>query len=170
MNTAEYNPDNNHAHAVAPNSTTKSEVATELLNWAICSFLSWKGYYSAIQLSGAAEEIFAVYLRSPTYQEKSSADELKSLFVHLCSPKNQREEIEVSKWFIDRLNAARNSVKHKQGHGDEYVHFDPEREAEDSIRRAINNYTQLSRKTSLPPVDSILDFYAALKIKASQEA
>ena len=150
-------------------STTKCHVAVELLEWAIRAFLSGNGYYSAIHLAGAAEEIFAVYLRSPTYNKTPSADELKKLVVHLSSPQSPREEIDISKWVIDRLNSARNSVKHKKGHGDEYVDFDAKIEAGDAIRRAICNYSQLSSATPLPPVHTISDFYLAIQQQTPQE-
>ncbi|WMP15855.1 hypothetical protein [Thiothrix lacustris] len=144
-----------------PTTKIKHEVATELLDWAIRSFLSGNGYYSALHLAGAAEEVFAVYLRAPEYKLTPANEEFTSLFLRISQPSDQQERNKLSKWVGDRMNNPKNSVKHKRGHQDEFVEFDPVEEAADVIDRAISNYIQLLGKLPLRDLPSIHEFDVA---------
>ena len=146
----------------------KHEVALELMEWAIQAFLSGRGYYVAIHLAGAAEEVLAVYLRSPDMPLTPAAESFASLFLHLSEPTSEREADELRKWGMDRMNGARNSVKHKRGHGDNVVEFDPYEEAADAIDRAISNYTRLLQKIQLPVVPSMDSYHLARKTTREQ--
>jgi len=145
--------------------TPKYEVAVELLDWAITAFLSGTGLYAAIHLAGAAEEVFAVYLKAPEHKLTPAIDSIASLFLHISLPKDELERAQLEKWVKDRMNEPLNSVKHKRGHGDRTVSFDAEEEATDTIDRAISNYTQLLGKLPLRHLPAIDDFERARRVK-----
>lgn len=141
-------------------STPKYDIATEMLEWAIRSFLSGKGYYSALHLAGAAEEVLSVYLRAPEHKLTPASEDFMSAFLHVRQPVDQKEKDDCAKWVIDRMNEPRNSVKHKRGHSDSSVDFDAGEEAADVIDRAISNYTKLLGKLPLRVIPSIGEFDA----------
>lgn len=143
---------------IADADTEKFDVAIEMLEWSIKAFFSGSGYYAAIHLAGAAEEVLSVYLRSPDYELTPAADSFTALFLHLSEPKSRQETKKLKDWLFERMNDARNSVKHKRGHGDGLVAFNAEVEAVDIIERAIENYSLLASKLPLRDVPSILDF------------
>ncbi|OBY81762.1 hypothetical protein [Delftia sp. JD2] len=146
-------------------STPKYEVAVELLDWAIRAYVSGEGYYAALHLAGAAEEVLAVYLRAPENDLQPAADSFHELVSHLACPADKREAEDLKKYCLDRMNGPRNSVKHKRGHGDNVVTFDAEEEASESIERAYSNYTQLLRKIPLRDLPSIGTFELARRAK-----
>ena len=152
-------------------SIPKYEVACELLEWAITTYISRRGYYAALHLAGAAEEVFAVYLKSPNRKKKMipSSESFKDFFRYISEPSDEHEHEKLSNWVIDRMNRPRNSVKHKRGHKDEFVDFDAFEEAADVINRAINNYIQLQSEFSMRDIPSIGDFLQHEKIIKSEK-
>lgn len=141
-------------------------VAEEMLNWALKAYRSGSGYFAALHLAGAAEEVFAVYLRSPGNNLTPASDSFTELVLHVSEPKNKKEAKQIEESTIARMNAARNAVKHKRGHGDDVVTFDAEDEAVAAIRRAINNYVQLREIHPLNALEeSILEFAATAREK-----
>ncbi|RJX33557.1 MAG: hypothetical protein C4516_01855 [Oxalobacter sp.] len=145
-------------------STPKHEIATELLEWAIHAFLSGSAYYSALHLAGAAEEIFAVYLRAPEHNLTPSVKSFTEGFLRISQPADDVERVKLEKWVIDRMNAPRNSVKHKKGHQDNFVEFNAEEESAEVINRAISNYFQLLGRLPLRILASIADFDAVRRV------
>jgi hypothetical protein len=148
-------------------STPKYEVAVELLDWALQAFLSGSGYYAALHLAGAAEEVLAVYLRAPENKLTPAVERFASLFLHISASTSQQEAANLSKWVMDRMNEPRNSVKHKRGHSDHEVTFDAEEEAADVIDRAVSNYTLLLGKLPLKHLPAIGTFDQARRTKRS---
>ena len=66
---------------------------------------------------------------------------------------------------IDRMNDAKNQVKHKRGHRDESVEFNAAEEAVDVIHRAISNFDQLRAILPLRDVPAIEKFMTASRQK-----
>lgn len=146
-------------------------VAEEMLDWALKAYHSGSGYFAALHLAGAAEEVFAVYLRSPENNLTPASDSFTELVLHISEPKNKKEAKQIKKWTIDRMNDPRNAVKHKYGRSDEVVTFDAEAEAVDTIRRAISNYDQLRAIHPLNALQaSILEFAVTAREKEVQQA
>jgi len=148
-------------------STPKHQVAVELLDWALQAFLSGSGYYAALHLAGAAEEVLAVYVRAPETNLTPAAESFASLVLHISAPATQQEAQNLTKWVMDRMNEPRNSVKHKRGHSDHEVTFDAEEEAADAIDRAVSNYTLLLGKLPLKHLPAIGTFDQARRAKRS---
>lgn len=151
--------------AMQSEDTPKYEVAVELLDWAIKAFMSGAGYYAALHMAGAAEEVLAVYLRAPEHRLTPAADSFVSLVSFISEPESQKEAADLNKWIIDRMNEPRNSVKHKRGHSDHVVTFDPEEEAADVIERAVTNYTLLASKLPLKPIPAVETFELVRRAK-----
>ena len=140
----------------------KSEVACELLDRAIELYLRGDSYYAALHLGGAAEEVLAVCTREVpavggTFM-KPAFDQMKEFIVALSSPTSEQEARRIEKWAYDRVNDAKNSVKHKRGRKDQTVYFDAQEEAYDIIDRAITTYFQLWSPLRLPYLSSIQEF------------
>jgi hypothetical protein len=150
-------------------STPKYEVAVEHLDWALQAFLSGTGYYAALHLAGAAEEVLAVCLRSPEYCLEPAANSLASLTVYISEPTTQQEKTQLRKSAMDIMNGPLNSVKHKRGHLDDVVTFDPVQEAADAIDRAVDNYMLLSHKLPLRELPDIEKFQLARQAKRAAD-
>ncbi len=140
----------------------KAEVACELLDRAIELYLRGDSYYAALHLGGAAEEILAVCARevpasAGTFM-KPAFDQMKELIVALSHPTSKEEATRIEKWAHDRMNDAKNSVKHKRGRKDQTVDFDAKEECFDVVDRAITTYFQLWSPLRLPYLPSIQDF------------
>ena len=140
----------------------KHKVALELLERAIELYLRGDSYYSALHLGGAAEEVFAVYIRDLKDQlpaeTKPASDQMKEAFLVYKSPGSPRERAVAEKWIHNRMFAAKNSVKHKQGKGDLVVAFDAKEEAFAVIDLAISNYFSLFSHTKLPWIPCVEEF------------
>ena len=89
---------------------------------------------------------------------KPAFDQMKEFIVALSSPTSEQEARRIEKWAYDRVNDAKNSVKHKRGRKDQTVYFDAQEEAYDIIDRAITTYFQLWSPLRLPYLSSIQEF------------
>ena len=134
----------------------KTQVACQLLERAIELHLRGDSYYASLHLGGAAEELLSVTARElgiePTF------DQMKKAMVAISKPSTKLEEEAIDKWAHDRMNEAKNSVKHKRGARDVSVAFAPEEESYDVIDRAISTYYQLFSALELRHIASIQDF------------
>ena len=145
-----------------PASVPKSEVACELLDRAIELHLRGDSYYAALHLGGAAEELLSVSARevqvAPGTFLKPAFDQMKRAIVALSKPSSEAERQEGEKWAHDRLNDAKNSIKHKRGARDNSVNFDAKEESYDMIDRAVTTYFQLFSILHLRHLPSIQEF------------
>ncbi len=143
-------------------SVPKSEVACELLDRAIELHLRGDSYYAALHLGGAAEELLSVSARevqvAPDTFLKPAFDQMKEAIVALSKPSSEAERQEVEKWAHDRMNDAKNSIKHKRGAKDNSVNFDAKEESYEMIDRAITTYFQLFSILRLRHLPSIQEF------------
>ena len=143
-------------------SVPKHHVALELLDRSIELYLRGDSFYAALHLGGAAEELLAVYARgipiTPTTTLAPAFDQMKELVVALISPQSPAERNDAEKWAHDRLNSAKNSVKHKRGPKDDAVNIDSKEEAYDVIDRAVATYFQLLPALRLPHLQSVQAF------------
>lgn len=141
---------------------SKSEVACELLERAIELHLRGDSYYAALHLGGAAEELLSVSARevkvAPDTFLKPAFDQMKEAIVALSKPSSEAERQQVEKWAHDRMNDAKNVVKHKRGAKDTSVALDAKEESGDLIDRAITTYFQLFSILRLRHLPSIQDF------------
>ena len=143
-------------------SLPKSEVACELLDRAIELHLRGDSYYAALHLAGAAEELLSVYGREVQVAADTTLrpafDQMKEAIVVLSKPSSEKERQEVEKWAHERMNDAKNSIKHKRGARDNSVNFDAKEESYDMIDRAITTYFQLFSIHRLRHLPSIQEF------------
>ena len=158
-------------HAAVP----KYSASLELLARGIELYLRGDSYYSALHLAGAAEEVLAVYARElppePLSGSGSVSDQMKHAFVALSAPASPQDQKSLEKWFHDRTYAAKNAVKHRRGHRDQLVDFDPKLEAAELLELAISTYFQLFARTNLPYLPCIETFDKKRRVeKAAGEA
>jgi hypothetical protein len=143
-------------------SVPKSEIACEFLDRAIELHLRGDSYYAALHLAGAAEELLSVSARevqvAPDTSLKPSFDQMKEAMVTLSNPSSEAERQEVEKWVHNRMNDAKNSIKHKRGAKDNSVNFNAKEESYDMIDRAITTYFQLFSIHRLRHLPSIHKF------------
>lgn len=140
----------------------KITAALELLERGIELYLRGDSYYSSLHLAGAAEEVFAVYVRDfppePASVQGSASDQLQEAFIALYSPASAKERKAAAKWFHDRTYDAKNSVKHKRGRSDHSLDFEPKEEAAELLELAVSTYFQLFSRTNVPYLRCIEDF------------
>lgn len=156
-------------HAVVP----KYTASLELLSRAIELYLRGDSYYSALHLAGAAEEVLAVYVRElppePLLGNGSTSDQMKQAFVALSAPESPQDQKSLEKWFHDRTYAAKNAVKHRRGHRDYVVDFDPKLEAAELLDLAVSTYFQLFSHTDLPYLSCIEAFDKQRRIERTAD-
>ena len=153
-------------------SVPKHLVALELLDRSIELYLRGDSFYAALHLGGAAEELLAVYARAipiaSTMTLAPAFDQMKEAIVSFISPQSPAEKVAAEKWAHDRLNGAKNSVKHKRGPKDDSVDFDAKEEAYDVIDRAITTYFQLLSVLRLPHLPSVQVFDARRRSESNE--
>jgi hypothetical protein len=151
----------------------KFTASLELLSRGIELYLRGDSYYSALHLAGAAEEIFAVYVRElppePLSGVGSASDQIKQAFVALSDPVCPQDKKSLEKWFHDRTYAAKNAVKHKRGHRDYGVDFDPKLEAAELLDLAISTYFQLFSRMGLPYLPCIEAFDKQRRVERAED-
>ena len=136
--------------------TKKSEIATELLDWAIKAFFSGSGYFAAINLAGAAEENLSVYLNER--RVKSAYERFEDLYVAVSEIENSEEEKLTRKNIFYRMHNPKNSVKYMYDLADETVSFNAEEVAIEVIKRAITNYHLLAKVRQIRDIPSVMEF------------
>jgi len=151
----------------------KYTASLELLSRGIELYLRGDSYYSALHLAGAAEEVLAVYVRElppETLSGTSSAsDQMRHAFVALSAPDSPQDRESLEKWFHDRTYAAKNSVKHKRGHRDRLVDFDPKLEAAELLDLAVSTYFQLFSRAELPYLPCIEAFDQKRRVERAED-
>ncbi len=136
--------------------TTKLDVATELLTEALRLYLDGRSYFSSLHLAGAAEEILGVYVSGSG--EICAFDRTKDdalLFSNLFCPEDSKPN---PRDMANLINDAKNSTKHKRGHKDNEINFDPRSETLEILDRAIDNYYQLRSRFNLPETEEMRRF------------
>lgn len=146
-------------------STPKHQVAIELLEAALRTYVEGKSYYAALHLAGGAEEVLSVYARSMHIQAGEpmvpAYDSFKNAVVALSGPTSEQERHAEHKAIADLMNRAMNSVKHKYGIDDEFVSFDAKEESAEVIDRAVTTYFQMQASLTLPHLPLIAEFDAS---------
>ncbi|KWA39974.1 hypothetical protein WL27_15065 [Burkholderia multivorans] len=132
------------------------DVATELLTEALRLFLEGKAYFAALNLAGAAEEVFGKFV-----QANGGVPALHSVrALALKFEEALREDgDEVSpptteKDMADVINHAKNMTKHRITD----VDFDPKEEAQDLLDRAVQNYNSLQSLLNLSEIALVNDY------------
>lgn len=151
----------------------KYTASLELLSRGIELYLRGDSYYAALHLAGAAEEVFAVYVRElppePLTGCGSASDQLRQAFVALSDPSRPQDEKSLEKWFHDRTYAAKNAVKHKRGRRDYLVDFDPKLEAGELLDLAVSTYFQLFSRTDLSYLSCIEAFDKQRRVERAED-
>jgi hypothetical protein len=151
----------------------KYTASLELLSRGIELYLRGDSYYSALHLAGAAEEVLAVYARElppePLTGNGSATDQMKQAFIALSAPTSPQDQKSLEKWFHDRTYAAKNAVKHRRGHRDLLVDFDPKLEAAELLDLAVSTYFQLFSRTDLPYLSCIEAFDQQRRVERAED-
>jgi hypothetical protein len=117
----------------------RDDLALAQLEIALRLFNEGDNFASVITLAGAADEIFGKLLVSSG--KESSLEVLKKAVVAIHQ-KLYGESIEPS-IIADRINKAKNSLKHWDSGQDLIIKLDLAQEAKDMLFRAIDNYWAL---------------------------
>lgn len=116
----------------------KLEIADEMLEKAIDSYLDDQMYFSALHLAGAAQEIYGKWLRI-----KGGQDYTTMIFDQIAK---------FSKTPLDRKamkkedKRPKNSIKHMDNESDRYVFLRPKLDAFYIISEAMTEYMMLHRE------------------------
>ena len=129
---------------------TKLEIASRQLEMALTIFNSGGGPFSALTLAGAAEEVFGKFVKKNG--EPAAIDHLADSYIHLKAVHSG--EVPSKSEACSRINSAKNSVKHMNLVGDEYVYLDPKWEAHEMIMRCIVNFKLLEQ----PLTNAMIEF------------
>lgn len=137
-------------------STTKLDVARELLDRGLRLYYQGDSYFSSLHLGGAAEEILGEYLRrsgrTSTYQSWRTSG------VDLVNAISARDAAWTSEEMGKSLNFAKNRTKHFGHTESDTVSFDPQIEATELLERAVSDYYQLMNAYDLPETELINRF------------
>lgn len=114
--------------------TEKLEIACELLDRGLRLYYAGDSYFASIQLAGGAEEILGRYVES-VGGEPAFAN-LRAAAVTISGLISEDGVESTEKSIGDLMNHARNNTKHGSG----LVHFDPKKEAQELLDRAVTNY------------------------------
>jgi hypothetical protein len=132
--------------------TPKMQAATELLEAGLQLYFDGK-YLAALHLAGGADDVFGGYVTrggTDSAFESMKAGALR-IAAHLTNTPGYQVEGRpaTAQGIADVMNYARNRTKHLNKEGDDEVLFDPKREAEDMLGRALTNYYDLMGRLPL---------------------
>ena len=115
------------------------------LETALCLYRKGNDYYSVVTLAAASDELFGKQVPEPAVKSlgKDASVVHKMLY---------QEEIE-GKVYVDRANETRNALKHLSEIPDDNP-MDVQEEARDMLKRAIENYEQLTGRLT----DTMVEF------------
>jgi len=135
--------------------TSKVIIATELLEQGLRLYIE-KYYFAALNLAGAAEEVFGAYVKARgatnSYERTvKSAVEFTNIYRTNGSKAKPKEMGKI-------INDAKNATKHKYVEGDNTVDFDPKSEAYEMIDRALDNYYNLMPAFNLQETELMKQF------------
>jgi hypothetical protein len=119
-------------------------MALNQLETALYLYFERRDYYSAITLSGAADEIFGQLLKSQGQEPRleSIKRSVSAIFQRLRGRPLDPARV------AERANFARNALKHWNEGQPLQVDFDAVEEAKDMLERAISNYWALEGELS----------------------
>lgn len=124
----------------------KLEIADEMLESAIESYLDSKKYFPALHLAGAAQEIYGKWLRINAGQDFSTMmlNHADKIFDEPIDRKSVKKEDKRPK----------NSIKHMDNESDRFAHLNPQLDSFIVISEAVTEYLMLKR----PETDNIIRF------------
>ena len=115
----------------------KLDIADEMLESAIESYLDAQKYFTALHLAGAAQEIYGKWLRINGEQDFSTMmlDHAGKIFEERIDRKAIKKEDKRPK----------NSIKHMDSKSDRFTHLNPQFDAFMMLSEAITEYLMLKR-------------------------
>ena len=128
-----------------PEQTYKSsEIALEQLETALRLYLARESYFSVVTLAGAAEEIYGKIVRDQEINNSMDESVNATLAMHkrLFGTKTDEKRVR------DRMNHAKNVLKHANPKTESTVTLDVQEEAIDMLNRAIDNYWLIESQLS----------------------
>ncbi len=145
-------------------STTKIEIASELLDRALHMYYEGNSYFASLHLAGAAEEILAAYLKK--HGRPSAFERTRNLAVMLAKTDIVKDVIDDSveptaKDIANLMTKVKNATKHMDA-TDELIYCDIQVEAKDMLDRAVANYYDLMSLYALEETTLLRRFNAEL--------
>ena len=115
----------------------KLDIADEMLESAIESYLDTRKYFPALHLAGAAQEIYGKWLRINGGQDFSTMmlNQAEKIFDEPIDRKAVKTEDKRPK----------NSIKHMDSESDRFAHIEPQLDSFMAILEAVTEYLMLQR-------------------------
>ncbi|WP_036169631.1 hypothetical protein [Massilia sp. 9096] len=133
--------------------TPKMQVGQELLECGLQMYFDG-AYFAALHLAGGADEILGGYVTrggTDSAFEGMRAGALR-ISAYIGGPPATEKGI------THVMNYARNRTKHLDEEGDDEILFDPKREAEDMLGRALTNYFGIMSRLPLEETELMRRF------------
>lgn len=135
----------------------KLDIALELLDAAIDERALHQRYFAAINLAGAADELFgrAIRFKNGSNRFDNDLNWMVPFYKHLAASKGWKEEKDedIEKKFKKLFNLSKNNIKHMKNPKED-LDINEKEESNDAIFNAIINLKILG----LPLSDSVKDF------------
>lgn len=124
----------------------KIDIAMEHLNLALKEYVEEKNMFSVIHLAGAAEEMLGEIVR--INKGENALDKIYGWFRswYRIAGKDSPSNSQINNYILK----TKNSVKHINDQDDLFLEIDLNREAQEIIRRAIENFNQLPELSTTP--------------------
>ncbi len=123
----------------------KLDIADEMLESAIQSFLDSRHFFVALNLACVAEELYGKYIKLCGGQNSQTG--LIQLAEVIARAEGDMDTTQDQLWIASV--ALKNSIKHLDSLEDKYIETDIENEAKSAISCALTNHQKLNRKFSL---------------------
>lgn len=120
----------------------RDDLALQHLETALALFAEGRDYGSVVTLAGAAEEVFGKFLKAAGKENSLEALKRAVVAIHL----KLYGEPTPPKHIADRVNRAKNSLKHWGDGDDTLLKLDLKQESMDMLSRAIDNYWLLKEE------------------------
>lgn len=130
----------------------KITVACELLEEALGIYYRGGAYFAALHLAGAADELFAAYLKG--HGQTSSFEDWCTGGVSAINHLQPSDPV-TRKEMVHMLNHAKKRTKHMDSMSDGQITFDPKLEAHELLDRAVEDFYKLSSLVPLVETDLI---------------
>ena len=137
-------------------STTKLDIACELLDRGLRLYYQGDSYFASLHLGGAAEEILGEYLRRSG--RTSTFQSWRTSGVELVNAIHNGDSNWTSEEMGKALNFAKNRTKHFDQSESETASPDPQADATELLERAVSDYYQLMNAYDLPETELISRF------------
>lgn len=133
-----------------PTKHSKQSIAIQHLNLALAEYVRGVNSYSVLHLAGAAEEMLGmlVKLKNKRSSLERAVDWMQSWWNVTGKDVSRKQD-------RDRILKIKNGVKHIDGENDTELEADIEYENKEIIRRALENFNQLS----IPVTPEILAYH-----------